>query len=57
VSDLSRLGTRFVHSNLEAFNPTLLGPTALIYWIYKPSIINPFNFHGLPAYLSAIGGA
>ena len=40
MSDLCRLGLRFVHSNLEAFSLALLGPTALIDWIYKPSIIN-----------------
>ena len=45
MSDLCRLGMRFVRSNLEAFNPALLGPTALIYWIYKPSIINRLGGH------------
>jgi len=61
VSDLCRLRTRFVHSNLEAFNPALLGPgMALIDWIYKPSIVHHwevFIFHGLPAYLGTIWGA
>jgi len=41
VSDLCRLRTRFVHSNLKAFNLALLGPgMALIDWIYKPSIVH-----------------
>ena len=59
MSDLCRLGLRFVHSNLEAFNLALLGPTALIDWIYKPSIVNEwvaFLFHGLVAYSSTIEG-
>jgi len=51
------LGLRFVRSSLEAFNLALLGPTALIDWVHKPSIIKEVSiFHGLPAYFSAIEG-
>jgi len=59
MSDLCRLGLRFVHSNLEAFNLVLLGPMTLIDHRLDPQTVDRessggFFFHGPPAYQSEI---
>jgi len=62
MSDLCRLGTRFVHSNLEAFNLALHGPTVFdrldlqtVEERRSSIFLVAFTFHGVPAYFSAIG--